>query len=449
MKNSTILSTLSLSFALSLSAVSQASDRQTGIAEVLRDEALLSNHAWQLVESLTTEVGPRLAGTDSDHRAVAWAKKKLESLEFDKVWLEPVTFPIWQRSHESARIISPYPQPLHITALGYSASTKGELSGEIIAFPTLAELEAASEDTIKGKIVFIDEATQRTKDGSGYGKTVIMRYKGATLTKEKGGLAVLIRSVGTDSHRLPHTGVGVLLDDPIPAAALSSPDADQLRRILARGEAVTVGIDTKVSLQAEGSSWNVIAQLDGKDTPEEIVLIGAHLDSWDLGTGAIDDGAGVAITTAVAAQIAGFTERPQRSIRLVLFANEEQGLWGAKSYAKDHETELAQHVWASESDFGAGLIHHFDANNEQLASRAEPVLAALDITVGHEPGSGGPDIGPLSEQGVTTFRLRQNGMDYFDVHHTADDTLDKIEPNNLKQNVAAWVVATWLAANPD
>jgi len=201
-----------------------------------------------------------------------------------------------------------------------------------------------------------------------------------------------------------------------------------------------------VSEQPGGESWNVIGQINGSRHPQQIVLIGAHLDSWDLGTGAIDDGAGVAITVAAAELIGQLKQRPKRSVRVVLFANEEQGIWGAKAYAKQHKDELPDHVFASESDFGAGPVWRFDTDNELLMSKAMVHLVSLNIEQGEKAGSGGPDIKPLLEAGVPVFRLKQDGSDYFDYHHTADDTLDKIDADELKQNIAAWAVVTFLAA---
>lgn len=416
-------------------------------AAALRDAALQSERAWQIVESLTTEVGPRLAGTAADHLAVQWAQSLLQTSGFDRVWLEPVTFPVWQRHKEQARIVSPYPQPLAITALGYSGSSNGEISAEVVAFASLKALSEAQSGQLEGKIAFVNQPTARSRDGSGYAEAVPLRYAGGVLAKERGAVAVLIRSIGTDSHRFPHTGVATRKDSPLPAAALSAPDADQLQRIVDRGQPVTVALDIEVSLSAAGKSWNVIGQLDGSDSPEQIVLLGAHLDSWDLGTGAIDDGAGVSIVVAAAELIGQLPRRPRRSIRVVLFANEEQGIWGAKAYAKAHAEELSQHIYASESDFGAGLVWRFDVGSSSLAEQVAPLLSSLGIKVGESPTSGGPDIRPLMEQGVAVFRLQQDGSDYFDVHHTADDTLDKIDPDSLRQNVAAWAVVSYMAAN--
>ena len=415
-------------------------------AEQLREKALLSNSAWDLVESLTTEVGARLAGTPADARAVAWAQDALNQSGFDRVWLEKVEFPVWQRHKEQARVLAPYPQDLHISALGYSGSTNGEIRAPLISFENLEQLKAASDKDVAGKIVLINQRTERTIDGHGYGNAVAIRYAGGSLAKAKGGVAVLIRSVGTGQHRFAHTGVTKREEDPLPAAALSAPDADQLQRILARGKPVTVALSIDVSLTPGGVSWNVIGQLNGREKPEEVVLIGAHLDSWDLGTGALDDGAGVAITTAAAQLIAQLPERPKRSIRLVLFANEEQGLWGAKAYAERYKEELDRHIAASESDFGAGRVWALDTDSSVLMNAALPILKPLGVKEGGKPTSGGPDIKPLMDKGVRVFRLKQNGMDLFDYHHTADDTLDKIDAEALTQNVAAWAVVTYLAA---
>ena len=273
-----------------------------------------------------------------------------------------------------------------------------------------------------------------------------MRYMGGKLAKEKGAVAVLIRSVGTDSHRFPHAGSSLRQEEPLPAAALSAPDADQLFRMLKRQIPITVALDIDVETKPGGQSWNVIGQINGREKPDEIVLVSGHLDSWDLGTGAIDDGAGVAITTAAAQLIGQLPERPRRSVRVVLYANEEQGIWGGKAYAKAHQHELDRHYYASESDFGAGLIWQFDVGDSDLLDLAMPLLSPLGIKSGTAASSGGPDIKPLMEAGVPVFRLRQDGTDYFDYHHTADDTLDKINPESLRQNVAAWAVVTYLLA---
>lgn len=426
-------------------------DEQDATASMLRNKALDSNRGWDIVESLTTEVGPRLAGTDADRRAVSWARALLEQSKdagvFDKVWLEPVSFPIWQRHREQARVVSPYPQPLKITALGYSGSTDGEISAEVIAFANLSELQEADESLVAGKIVFINQPILRHREGTGYSEVVPNRFAAGIVAKEKGAVAALIRSLGTDSHRFPHAGGSSRVEEPLPAAALSVTDAQQLQRILDRQETLILALDIKVSEQPGGQSHNVIAQIDGRVNANKIVLIAAHLDSWDLGTGAIDDGAGVAITVAAAQLIGELPQRPKHSVRVVLFANEEQGLWGAKAYAEQHHDELKNHLFASESDFGAGPAWRFDTANRTLMDQAMPHLSTLNIEKGGAASSGGPDIKPLLEAGVPVFRLKQDGTDYFDYHHTADDTLDKIDGEELQQNIAAWAVVAFLAAD--
>ncbi len=443
-KKSHVLALLALCF---LPSIVQTQEGGVGdTAAQLRDAGMKSGLAWEIVEGLTTEVGPRLAGTEADHRAVEWTKRKLESLAFDKVWLERIEFPVWVRYHESAKIVAPFPQKLHISALGYSGSTDGEVTADVAGFTSLEALQEAPLDHVDGKIVFINYFTERTRTGAGYGHSVKVRYDAGQLAKEKGAVAVLIRSIGTDSHRFPHTGVTTLSTDPLPAAALSAPDADQLARIMERGNAVRISLFIRVAYRETGYSWNVIAQVNGRETPEKVVLIGAHLDSWDLGTGALDDGAGVAITAAAAHLIGELPRKPRSSIRLVLFGNEEAGLWGAKQYAAANAGILGDHLYASESDFGARSIWRFDTDNPALMEAAMPVLEMLGIEKGEAASSGGPDIGPLQDRGVRIFRLRQDGSDYFDYHHTADDTLDKIDPEQLRQNVAAWAAVSYLAA---
>jgi Zn-dependent M28 family amino/carboxypeptidase len=421
-------------------------------ADTLANSAAGSHHAYDIVTDLTTKIGPRLAGTEADKRAVQWAKEMLEDSGFDRVTLESIEFPVWEREIETARIISPYPQPLRVTALGYSGSTDGEISAEVVAFQSLDELEKATGEQVAGKIVFVNLRTERTRTGRGYGAAVSVRRDAHKFAAEKGGLAVLIRSIGTDSHRFPHTGAMSYNEEGenLPSGALSAPDADQLERILASGETVEIAMNLSTSLVRTGSSHNVVADIVGRELPEEIILLGAHLDSWDLGTGAIDDGAGVAIVSAAARLIAALPQRPRRTIRVVLFGNEEQGLWGARQYAELHADELANHVMAMESDFGANRIWQFESRVEDerlpLMDEIAAQLTELGVERGGNEARGGPDVSPLREAGVAVLTLQQDGHDYFDLHHTPDDTLDKIDPQALQQNVAVYAVVGYLLA---
>ncbi len=423
------------------------------IAEQLRDEALKSSKGYAIVESLTTEVGPRMAGTAGDAAAVAWGEAKLKELDFDKVWKEPVTFPTWKRGVETAEVVSPFPQPLVITALGFSVGTpKGGLSAEIKAYETLQDLKDAPKNDAKGKIVFIKYRMKKARDGSGYGPAVSARGSGAVEAAKKGAVGILIRSIGTQSHRMAHTGMMRYAEDvnKIPAAALSSPDADLLENMLTRGKPVTVKLTLGSYDGPEYTSYNVIGEITGSEKPEEYVLIGGHLDSWDLGTGALDDGAGIAITTAAAELISRLPERPKRSIRVIMWANEEQGLVGARAYAEMYKDKLANIITGAESDFGAGRIWRIDSRVKpealSVAKDIAKVMEPLGIKYGNNRAGGGPDLIPLRQLGVSVFSLRQDGTDYFDYHHTPDDTLDKIEKEALDQNTAAYVVLAYLAA---
>ncbi|MDQ3617129.1 MAG: M28 family peptidase [Pseudomonadota bacterium] len=436
-----------------------AAPRETRIPEAaianvaqLRETALASDLGYRITESLTTEVGARMAGSEADARAVAWAKAKFEALGFDKVWLEPVTFPKWERRSERAEVLGANAQQLTLTALG--GSPGGTVVGEVVRFADLAALEAAAAGSLAGKIAFVDYRMERARDGSGYGPGSRVRSRGPSAAIKAGAAGFLMRSAGTDSHRNPHTGI-TRFDDgltPIPSAALSAPDADQLTRLLALGpQRVRVAIDA--GWNGEATSYNVIGDMRGSSRPDEVVLIGAHLDSWDLGTGAIDDGAGVGITMAAAKLIGDMPRRPARTIRVVAYANEEQGLHGGKAYAEKYAVDVSRHQIAAESDFGAGRVYGYSSSAPEHARAADKQIADALAPLGieHLPGKGGagPDLGPFVERGLAWARLAQDGTDYFDLHHTPDDTFDKIDPAALAQNVAAYAVFAYLAASAD
>ncbi|MCJ8303169.1 M20/M25/M40 family metallo-hydrolase [Shewanella sp.] len=426
------------------------------IPQQLQQKALSSNLAYELVESLTVEVGPRLAGSEKDLIAVQWAQDKLNSLGFDRVYKEAVQVPVWSRGEAKAKILSPYSQPIVITALGGSIATpKAGIQASIARFDSLAALKLASKAEVEGKIVFIDHITERHITGKGYGKTVGGRSRGAITAAEKGALAIVIRSIGTDHDRMAHTGMmrykeGVAK---IPAAAMSNPDADLITLMLKRDPNVVLDLFMSPQRLGYATSYNVIAEVTGSSKPDEIVLIGAHLDSWDEGTGAIDDGAGVAIVTSAAKLIQDLAVKPARTVRVVLYAAEEVGLVGGKAYAKAHQDELAKHYIAAESDFGAGRIYQIDYRVNEKAFTALQALSAPmiqnGVVMGSNTASGGPDVSMLPKQGVPVASLRQDGRDYFDYHHTPNDTLDKIDPAALQQNVAAYAQFAYLMAQSE
>ena len=446
--NRTLLTALLLSAAApaygqqSISSLPPPVLADTNVA-TLRDNVLNNDHyAWDITEGLTTEVGQRLAATEAEARARDWAVKRLTAMGFANVHVEPFSMPVWTRGPESAEIVSPFPQKLAIAALGYSGSTgPAGVTGEIAYFDSVDALRLAPDSAVKGKIVFIDHHMMPAQDGAGYGQFGAPRRQGPTIASKKGALAIVIRSIGTDHHRNPHTGVQYFTDGarPIPAGALAIPDAEQLVRIQKRGKPVVMHL-TLVSQKTEGGhSGNVIAEVPGRDPKAPILLVGGHLDSWDLATGAIDDASGVAIMTAAAKHIMD-AGRPLRTIRVVWFGAEEPGGFGGRAYAEAHSKE--RYAIAGESDFGADRVWRFSSQlmKTDPATHAQltAALAPLGITKNDKGDADGTDIEPTIAAGAPWISLGQDGTRYFDYHHTPDDTLDKIDPAQLRQNVAAW-----------
>lgn len=430
----------------------QLTAKQMKTVDRLIDEGLQDVRAYDILESLTTQIGPRLAGSDDEARAREWGVETFKALGFKNARIETFDMPYWERVTESARIASPYPQDLKITALGNSVATPEDgLTAEIVRFRTLLDLQDAPMEGLQGKIVFVDEIMTKTQDGSGYGWAVAKRSGAANEAAKRGAAAALIRSAGTSSNRTPHTGNMRYDADvtPVPIAALSNPDADLLGSALSlANEPVRVTLNISVRTKKQVQSGNVIAEIPGKT--DEIILIGGHLDSWDLGTGAVDDGAGIAITAAAAKLIDDLGGRPSRTIRVIMWGAEEVGLIGARAYAAAHADELERHVLASESDFGAGKVWRFRTRfGEDALPKAavyHKALRRLGVGPGDNEANGGPDVIPLVQAGVPAFRLTQNGTDYFDLHHTMDDTLDKVALDALQQNVAAWAAAVYIAS---
>ena len=413
------------------------------VASDLRDWALKDDYAWDIVEGLTTEVGPRLAGTPAEARARAWAAAKLFSLGFANVRIEHFDMPVWVRGAEKAEILAPFPQPLVVTALGNSGATPPTgVSAEVVGYDSMTEFESAPPEEVRGKIVFVSHAMQRTQDGSHYGAFGAPRRNGPTLASKRGAAAIVVRSIGTDYHRNPHTGVQTFAEGaaPIPAGALSIPDAEQLQRVLKRARGpVTMRLTLTPRNIGIRQSGNVIADVPGSDPKAPPILVACHLDSWDLGTGAVDDAAGCAIVAAAARRIMD-AGRPLRPIRVVWFGAEEVGLFGGEDYQKRHGAE--PHYALAESDFGAGRVWKVDSrlgtDRAAEAKAIQRVLAPLGIGPGALDQTEGSDIGPMLEAGHHGVTLNQDGTHYFDVHHTPDDTLDKVDLGDLRQNVAAW-----------
>ncbi len=419
----------------------------------LRAAALESDRAWDIVESLVTEVGPRLAASEAEARARDWAVAMLRANGFTNVHIEPFTIPYWDAVREQAFIVSPGARPMVAVALGGSPSTPaGGLEAEIVRYADMAALQAAPDSAVTGRIVFIDEMMVRTQDGSGYGVAVAKRGRCAPVAQAKGAAGCLIRAVGTDARRFAHQGGSSRQQDgaSLPAMSVSPADADVLARLAARGP-VRVRMVIEADIRENAPSGNVIAEIRGRERPDEIVLLAAHLDSWDSGQGAIDDGAGVAIITAAARLIRDLPRRQRRTIRILLAGAEENGVHGGAAYAAAHANEV--HIVAAESDFGAGRIYQLQTRFAEAAlpyARAmHRALAPLGVNPGANTASGGADIGGVHAQGAPVVDLAQDGTNYLDYHHTPDDTLYAIDRASLRQNVAAYAVFAYMAAESD
>ena len=440
------LTALSLVLPASLSA--QRYDSRFGLEPGAHDEI-----AWDFVEGLTTEVGPRLAGTEDEARGRAWAMAWLARNGFANVVEESFQHPTWVRGEERAEVVGRYAQPLVLTALGNSGATPDYgLTAEVVRFASMTDLRNAPDGSLAGKIAFIDHAMRATQDGSHYGYFGSPRRQGPALAASKGAVAVVIRSIGSDNDREPHTGGTSWTDgqSPVPAAALSNPDADQLARLLERADGpLSLHLTITPRFVGQTASGNVTGEIVGRDPSLPPVLLACHLDSWDLGTGAIDDAAGCGIAAATARRVAE-QGQPLRTIRVLFAGSEETGLHGSTAYSLAHRDEpMAVGI---ESDFGAGLIWRMDTNfsqsNPALFARLAAAVEGLGVLPA--PGNvatGGADLNVVRDQQGALVDLQQDGTRYFDLHHTANDTLDKVDPAELAQNVAVWTAVVAVLAN--
>ena len=430
-------------------------------AETIRDAALSRNIALDYVTQLTTRFGARPAGSKAEQDASAWAADYMRAHGFQNVRIEQFPLVGWERGEESGSIVGARPQRLVLAALGHSPGTNGVIEADVVLFDSLEALNAAPAGSLTGKIAYVDAGQMvRMQDGSGYGPLTRIRGAGPSAAAAKGAVAFIMRSVGSDEHRMPHTGTTRYVEGvvPLPGFALAAPDADTVSRLIEMGETVRLRLSSTAHTY-ETVSQNVIGDIPGRSRPEEIIVLGSHMDSWDLGTGAIDDGAGGAITLAAAKAIAESGRRPARTVRVVLYGAEEVDQPtdtgnGGGAYLRGIGAAVEQHIMAGESDFGADRVYALQlppgAQGSEFARAAARVLYPIGVLSSSVPElSGGADIGPLAEVGVPVFGLSQDGTRYFDLHHTADDTLDKIDPAQLNQNVAAWAGLVWLIADSD
>ena len=439
---------LSAACALLLPVVAASADPQT--AAHLRDQALADDTAWNILESLTTEIGPRPAGSPAQARARDWGVAKLNALGFTNVHLEPFAKRAWVRGGESGEIIGPEPRKLALLGLGNSPSTPpGGVTGQVVVFDSLAELKAAPANCCAGKIVLVNQPMTRTQGGEGYGSAVAAR-SAAPEAAARGAIAYLVRSISTSTNRSPHTGA---MRPPaagmhaIPAAAVGVPDADLLENLARRGP-VTVHLSLANTV-TDTTAWTVSGDIAGSDPKAGVIVIGGHLDSWDPGTGAIDDGAGIAITVAAAKLVAA--THPKRTIRVVMWGSEETG-GSSDAYLAAHKADLNSIVIAGESDLGADNIYSLQlpagAWDRPDIKPLEAVLTPLKIIASPVPAvEAGSDVEGIEGAGVPVLALNQSALRYFDYHHTADDTLAIVDPQQLRQNVAAWAATLSILAD--
>ncbi|WP_421738757.1 M20/M25/M40 family metallo-hydrolase [Caulobacter sp.] len=436
-----------------MAGTAHAQDVKT--AEGLRDKALRDYLAWDITEDLTTNIGPRLVGSPAMERAKDWGAAKFKALGFTNIKVEEFAKPSWTRGEESAELVGPYPMKLAIVGLGRTLPTPaGGIEADVALFKTYADMIAAPDGALKGKIVVITQPMVRAQDGAGYGVAGISRRSGPVEAAKRGAAALLIRSISTSDSTVPHTGVtangeGVVT---IPAAALGVPEAEQLERLAAKGP-LRIKLKLASTFDPKDVAWNISGEIKGSEKPDEVIVIGGHLDSWDVGTGALDDATGVAITTAAAKLIGDLPKHPKRTIRVVMFGSEESG-GSAEAYLDAHKAEVPKIVLAGESDSGADRIYALKlpagGGAHPLAGTAAGVLAPLKIYLDREPSThGGADIAGLESAGVPSISLEQDASRYFDYHHTMDDTLNKVDPVQLAQNVAAWASFIYLVADSD
>jgi len=426
----------------------------------LRDAALTDDYAYQQLEYLTDSIGPRPQGSPQADAAAHYVADELRKLGLE-VHLEPVPVHRFTRGIDSAELVQ-YPgqpegthQKIVVTALyGNSPTSEAGITADVVVVNNFDELRALGREKVEGKIVLYNYVYDHRKamagrSGEAYQEAVPYRGSGAKAAHELGAVASLVRSVGDGAFRLAHTGWSA--DAPIPAGAVSAEDAALIARLAARGKVrLHLTLTTRQGPEAQG--YNVVGDLKGSEHPEEIVVVSGHLDSWDLGTGAIDDGAGVVVAMETAELVHRLGLHPKRTIRVIAWMDEEMGATGRDAYAKDHAGEIANHVAAMESDGGAEHPLGFHVKISK-AAEAElmpvqtvltPIGATLLDQVAESPDT---DIEPLVAKGVPGFGVWQNGLTYFTYHHTAADTLDKIVPEELRENAACMAVMGYALAD--
>jgi carboxypeptidase Q len=437
---------LTVLVALSLFAQSPTwVDQYRPAAQRLIAESQSSDFAWQRLAELTDTYGPRLSGSVGLERAIDWAVETMQKDGFDNVRKESVMVPKWVRGRESLTLIEPIGQPLPMLGLGNSVGTGVEgVTGDVIVIGSFDELEARSAD-VKGRIVLFNVAF------TNYGQTVQYRSTGPSRAARHGAIAVLVRSVGPVGLRTPHTGATTYTPNVpmIPAAAITVEDALRFQRLQDRGVPIRVRLNMDAHFEPDVESFNVIGELTGREFPNELVVVGCHFDSWDVGAGASDDGGGCIVTWEALRLMKKLDLRPRRTVRVVLWTNEENGLRGGNAYRDAHLAELKDHVLLLESDGGVFDPAGFGFTGPDAARAQVTAIASLLTSLGADriaPAGGGADIGPSAQAGGIPTMSHLVGGDYFLIHHTPADTIDRITPKQMSDNAAAIAVMTYVIA---
>jgi Zn-dependent M28 family amino/carboxypeptidase len=426
----------------------------------IKSAALGEDYAYRQLAHLTENIGPRQTGSPQATAAAQYVAAELKKLGLE-VRLQPVTVPHWVRGAETAALVE-YPgmvpnttQKIVLTALGGSSATPTDgLTADVVTVNNFDELTALGRDKVAGKIVLFNELFDKQKAAAGhafesYGEAVRYRAAGAKAAADLGAAAALVRSVGNADYRLPHTGFS--LPAGIPSAAVTAEDADLIAHLASQGK-VRMHLTLTPQKLADETSYNVIADLKGSEHPEQVVVVSGHLDSWDLGTGAIDDGAGVVVAMETAEILQRLHLRPARTLRVIAWMDEETGGTGSRAYSAEYANIFPDHIAAIESDAGAAHPLGFDVKASTAAIEAlrpvQYVLQSVGATI-MQPSSYSPgaDITPMSDAGVPAFGIMQDGRTYFNYHHTAADTLDKVVPLELRENAAAMAVLAYALAN--
>ena len=428
------------------------------MAQTIIAAAEADQEGWKKLAHLTDRIGHRLSGSPALDKAIEWAIGAMKADGHQNVRGEKVMVPHWVRGEEWGRITAPVERPLALLQLGGSRATpKKGLSAEVVVVRDFDQLDTLGAAGVKGKIVLFNHPMRQwnQKDGPGYGEASPYRNRGPSRAAKLGAVAALVRSVTAKSLRSPHTGATGFEEGvrPIPAAAVSVEDAELIARLAAAGEKVRVQLRTSGKLHKDAVSHNVIGEIRGREKPDEVVVIGGHIDSWDVGTGAHDDAGGCVIVMQALTVLRRLGLTPRRTIRVVLFTNEENGLKGAKQYVADHAAEMKGHVMALEADTGVFAPRGFSVEGDadavrratDIASLLEPIGATF-ITTGYS----GADVGQIVAQGAPGLGLSMDSSTYFDYHHSQADTLDKIRPEDLRRDIAAVAVMAYVVADmPD